>query len=213
VEGVQGRRVDDATDLLASLGVLAQRQIPVLVDPGCTVARSLHPLAIVDARMTKRAPEPMAHEALLYIGLGPGFVAPGNCSAVIETERGHTLGRVSWEGAALGDTAVPAGDSRRILRAPSAGTLQSSAKIGQHFRAGETIGFIDENPIFAPFSGILRGILRPGTATSAGMKIGDVDEHGDPRVCEVVSDKSLAIGGGVLEALLTRPEVRGRLWA
>jgi xanthine dehydrogenase accessory factor len=198
---------------LAILAILSKRQIPVIVDPDCTVANSMHPLAIVDARMTKRPPEPMKHRALLYVGLGPGFFAPGNCHAVVETSRGHTLGRVLWEGAALDDTAAPAGDSRRILRAPTAGILRSESQIGQRFRAGDAIASVDTSTIAAPFDGILRGILRPGTAAAAGMKIGDLDAHGDPRACELVSDKSLAVGGGVLEALLARPAARIQLWA
>src|SRR5512141_2493519 len=121
VENVTAHAVADPTDTLKIFNVLAKRQIPVLVDPECVSAHSLHPLAIIDARMLKRPPERLSHKALLYIGLGPGFEAPTNCHAVIETQRGHNLGRVIWAGSSLTDTAKPEGDARRVLRAPADG--------------------------------------------------------------------------------------------
>jgi xanthine dehydrogenase accessory factor len=213
IESVTGRAVADPSDSLKILGILAKRQIAVLVDPDCAASQHLHPLAIVDGRMLKRPPEPLRHHAALYIGLGPGFSAPADCHVVIETERGHTLGRVIWQGAALEDSARPEGDPRRVLRSPSDGILQSEARVGQHFESGQQIASVGDDFVSAPFAGILRGLLRPGTAAAKGMKIGDLDPRDDPRLCELVSDKSLAVGGGVLEALLTRPDVRARLWA
>lgn len=212
VEGVTARAVLDPTDTLKILNSLGKGQIPVLIDPECTAASSLHPLAIVDGRMTKRPPERLAHRALLYIGLGPGFDAPSNCHAVIETARGHTMGRVIWKGTAVADTAEPEGDIRRLLHSPSEGKLESEARIGQHFEPGQLIASVNGQTIAAPFAGVLRGLLRPGTLAQTGMKIGDLDARDDPQLCELVSDKSLAAGGGVLEALLTRPEVRSKLW-
>lgn len=213
VEGVTARRVDDPTDALKLLNVLAKGQIPVVIDPDCRAAATLHPLAIIDGRMTKQPPERLSHHALLYIGLGPGFQAPANCHAVIETVRGHTLGRVIWEGSALPDTTKPEGDGRRLLRSPADGLLESQARIGQHFEPGEIIASVSGQAVIAPFAGVLRGLLRPGTPARAGMKIGDLDARDDPRICELVSDKALAVGGGVLEALLARQEVRSKLWA
>jgi xanthine dehydrogenase accessory factor len=213
VEDLVGRKVQDPTDMLAILQVLASNHVAVLVDPDGTCARALRPMAIIDGRMTKRPPEALQHEALLYIGLGPGFVAALNCHAVVETQRGHALGRPIWNGATLEDTSVPDGDERRILRAPADGVLESTSHIGQQMEQGATIAAIGGVVITAPFAGILRGLLRPGTSAVKGMKIGDIDSRGDPRVCELVSDKSLAVGGGVLEVLLAKPEVRSRLWA
>jgi xanthine dehydrogenase accessory factor len=212
IEGVTGERVTDPSDTLRILSVLGRRHIPVLVDPMCTVAQSLHALAIIDGRMTKRPPEALTHHASLYIGLGPGFESPTNCQAVVETQRGHTLGRVVWAGIALDDTSKPAGDERRVLRAPVEGVLESRATIGQHFEPDQQIASVSGQAIVAPFAGTLRGLLHPGNAVSQGMKIGDLDLRDDPRLCQTVSDKSLAVGGGVLEALLTRPEVRAKLW-
>jgi xanthine dehydrogenase accessory factor len=212
VEGTEGRRIEDAADTLKILNTLARRQIPVLVDPECSSAKSLLPLVIVDGRMTKRQPEPLRHNAALYVGLGPGFRAPDNCHAVIETERGHTLGRVIWNGTSLDDTASPEGDARRVLRSPATGPLESAAKIGEHLEAGHEIASVMGQSIVTPFAGILRGLIRPGTVVQQGMKIGDIDPRDDPALCSLVSDKSLGVGGGVLEAMLTRAEVRSKLW-
>jgi len=212
VEEVSARAINDPTDMLKILNVIARKQIPVLVDPECISARTMHPLVIVDARMTKKQPESLSHSSLLYLGLGPGFTAPLNCHAVIETQRGHTLGRVIWEGASLLDTSKPSGDPRRVLRAPIDGVLISNAKIGDKFEAGQPVARIDDQEISAPFTGVLRGLLHPGVKAIKGLKVGDLDPRDDPRLCQLISDKSLAVGGGVLEALLSRPEVRNKLW-
>ncbi len=213
IENVTARAVNDPTDTLKTINVLAERQIPVLVDPECLSARSLYPLAIVDARMLKRPPERLSHNALLYIGLGPGFEAPTSCHAVIETQRGHKLGRVIWAGSSINDTANPEGDARRVLRAPAEGTFRSASHIGDHFELGQQIAAIGDEAIAAPFPGVLRGLLRPGLTASKGMKVGDLDPRDDPSLCNLVSDKALSVGGAVLEALLTRPEIRSHLWA
>jgi xanthine dehydrogenase accessory factor len=213
IEGIVGRKVEDVSDAPEVSALLAARQIPVLVDPWCQAAAVLHPLVIVDARMVKRPPEPLEHSALMFIGLGPGFTAPLNCHAVIETERGHTMGRVILHGSARPDSSRPDGDGRRVLRAPNEGILSSRAQIGQHLKPGDLIAEIGGTPIVAPFAGTLRGLLQPGLMAQSGMKIGDLDTRDDPTLCELVSDKSLAIGGGVLEAMLGRPGVRDKLWA
>ena len=213
VEGVTARRVNDPADTLKILNILAKRQIPVLIDPECVAARTLHPLAIVDGRMIKHPPEPLSHKALLYIGLGPGFRAPVNCHAVIETQRGYTLGRVIWDGSSLNDTAKPEGDPRRVLRAPTDGVLQSRIEIGSHVDLGQPVAAVGDEIVTAPFAGVVRGMLRPGSTVTQGLKIGDIDARDNPAICQLVSDKSLAVGGGVLEALFTRPEARLRLYA
>jgi xanthine dehydrogenase accessory factor len=213
IEGLTAWRIEDPADLRSIHNCLDARQIPVLVDPDCGAAQHLHPPVIVDARMLKTPLTPVQHEALLYIGLGPGFTAPLDCEAVIETERGHTMGRVIWQGAAHQDSMRPDGDARRVLRAPAAGTFESTAWIGMHVEPGEVIGWIASQEITAPFAGTLRGLLRPGLQARKNMKIGDIDARDDPALCALVSDKSLAVGGGVLEALLVRPEVRAKLWA
>jgi len=213
VEEVTAMRIKDPSDLLSIFNCLATRKIPVLIDPDCRAAEYLHPLVIVDARMTKHPPEPVQHDALLYVGLGPGFNAPANCHAIVETERGHAMGRVIWDGTAHEDSTQPDGDARRVLRAPATGPLESTARIGQHFDAGELVASVGSHQIVAPFSGTLRGLLRPGLVAKKDMKVGDIDARDDPALCALVSDKALAVGGGVLEAMLTRAEVRAKLWA
>lgn len=212
VEGFTARRVEDPADSLRILGILGKQQVPVLVDPGCTSAKILHPAVIVDGRMTKRPPEPIGYSPSLYIGLGPGFEAGINCQAVIETRRGHTLGRVYWQGGPDPDTGQPDGDRSRVLRSPADGELETSLTIGDHIEAGQLIAEIAGVKVTASWRGILRGLLHPGLTVTRGLKIGDIDPREDPHLCQLVSDKALAIGGGVLEAILSRPEVRSQLW-
>jgi xanthine dehydrogenase accessory factor len=212
IEGITARRLTDPSDSLGLLTVLGRQQVPVLIDPDCTCARSLRPAVIVDGRMTKRPPEPIGYVPQLYIGLGPGFSAGENCQAVIETRRGHTLGRVFWQGGPDPDTGQPEGDPHRVLRAPVEGELSALAEIGQHLEAGQPVAEVAGQVVAAPFKGVLRGLLHPGLKVKRGLKIGDVDARDDPRLCQLVSDKSLAIGGGILEAILSKPELRRLLW-
>ncbi len=213
IESLTARRVPDPSDSLRILTILGKQQIPVLVDPDCTSAKSLHPAVIVDGRMTKRPPEPIGYSPVLYIGLGPGFVAGENCQAAIETRRGPTLSRVYWRGGPDPDTGAPEGDPARVLRAPCDGVLAAHVEIGEHVEEGQLIAMIsDQSSVISPFKGILRGLIHPGLTVTRGMKIGDVDPRDDPRLCQMVSDKALAVGGGVLEAILARPEVRAQLW-
>lgn len=212
VEGVTAHAVGDPSDSLRVLSVLGKGQVPVLVDPECSAAKILHPAIIVDGRMTKRPPEPIGYSPRLYIGLGPGFIAGTNCQAVIETRRSHMLGRVYWQGGPQADTGQPDGDGRRVLRAPADGLLVGYKAIGEHCQAGEAIAEVEGQKVVAPFAGLLRGLLHPGLAVKKGLKIGDLDPRDDPRLVTLVSDKALAIGGGVLEAILSRPELRLELW-
>jgi xanthine dehydrogenase accessory factor len=213
IEDLTGHLVSDPTDSFRILSVLSKQQVPVLVDPDCVSARTLHASVIVDGRMTKHPPEPIGYIPQLYIGLGPAFVAGENCQVAVETRRGHTLGRVYWRGSPDPDTGQPEGDPRRVLRAPADGELVAHAEIGQHVEAGQTIAEVSGQMVTAPFAGVLRGLLHPGLTVTRGLKLGDVDPRDDPRFCQLVSDKALAIGGGVLEAILSRPELRGNLWA
>ena len=152
----------------------------------------------------------------LMIGLGPGFVAGENCHAVIETQRGHFLGRVIWDGSPQADTGIPGAvvsqQAERVLRAPADGILHNHAEIGMRVTIGQVIARVSEQPITAPFDGILRGLLHEGLPVRQGMKVGDVDPRNNPQNAYTISEKALAIGGGVLEALLTLPEIRATLW-
>lgn len=216
VEGVTSKRITDVSELDR---VLAQQMIPVIAMPVTSLVAQIgeqSPLIIVDARMRKQAPEFDRGLASLVVGLGPGFVAGKNCHAVIETQRGHWLGRVIWQGEPLGDTGIPEKvqiyDSERVLRAPAEGIIESYAQIGDHLQPGQCIAKIGKENVVAPFKGILRGLVHTGVHVTRGMKIGDVDPRDDPRYCTQVSDKSLAIGGAVLEAILAKEEFRPLLW-
>ncbi len=159
---------------------------------------------IIDARLTKRPPAPLPFSVSLHIGIGPGFVGGENCDAVIESQRGHTLGRVIWQGPAQIDSGLPEGEPGRVLRAPADGILIGYAQIGDHVEPGEIIAELAGQPILAPFPGVLRGLIRPGIHVPQGMKVGDLDKRDKREYCFLVSEKALAIGGGVLEAILTR---------
>ena len=218
VEGVTAHHIPDPTDSFRILMVLGKQQVPLLVDPDCTSAKALHASVIVDARMTKQPPEPIGYAPQLYLGLGPGFEANVNCQAVVETRRGPMLGRVYWRGGPDPDTGQPDGDPQRVLRAPVDGTFIAHKQIGDHCDGGELIAEIQstiENPqskIVCPFPGVLRGLLHPGLFATRGLKIGDIDPRDGPHLCQVVSDKALSVAGGVLEAILSRPELRTTLW-
>ena len=216
VEGVVAQRVDSVAEALA---VLEQGQIPVLVDPDCVVrfAPELDAHTLIDARMTKKPPDLGIDAASLVVGLGPGFHARANCHAVIETNRGHALGRVIWEGKAQADTGIPGKvaefRAERVLRAPADGTIKNGLNLGQRVKKDQVLATVNGCSVIAPFDGVLRGLLHDGLPVQLGMKIGDVDPRDDPSYACLVSEKSLAIGGGVLEALLCRPELRQKLWS
>lgn len=204
VEDLHGRLVHSPSEALelAHSGV-----IPILVAPELPPA--LSPFSIlIDARMAKRNLDTRLDQAPLVVALGPGFTAGVDCHAVIETMRGHTLGRVIWQGAARPNTGTPgivAGKgAERVLRAPTAGVVMWQREIGDLVIVGDVLGWVNGVPVTAPFSGVLRGLIAPGTAVTQRLKIGDVDARGDVDACYTISDKALAIGGGVLEAILTR---------
>ena len=210
VEGVTASRCES----VEQAETVARRSgVPVLVAPSLVTLFGRPLDVVVDARLAKQSPETGRSIASLVIGLGPGFVAGENCHAVVETKRGHTLGRVYWSGAALADTATPEGDPRRVLRAPTDGPLAARSEIGDTVRAGQAVADVAGLPVVSPFDGVLRGLIRHGTVVSRGLKVGDVDPEGLREHCFLVSDKALAVGGGVLEAILTRTDLRGRLWS
>lgn len=209
VEGVTARLVK--RDQLSA--AFDAGEIPIIVDPNANVLSTFHFLIAIDARLTKQTPAPLPATVPLHIGLGPGFHAGRDCHAVIETRRSHTLGRVYWDGHAQADSGQPEGDPRRVLRAASDGVFSAHKKIGEHCEPGEVIGMISEqHPVLSSIGGVLRGIIRDGLHVSKGLKIGDIDPRGDVSACYLVSDKALAIGGGVLEAILSRAEIRSQLW-
>jgi xanthine dehydrogenase accessory factor len=203
VEGITARLADDFGE---AQKFLEGGDIAVLRDPEGVVLKDFKPDVLIDGRVTKKPPDIGMEAAPLVIGLGPGFTAGVNCHAVIETLRGPYLGRVIWEGSAIKNTGIPAPvkgkDRERALRAPASGVLVAHAEIGDHLEEGDLVAEVDGKPIVAPFKGVLRGIVHEGLQVKRGLKIGDVDPRDDPALCALISDRSLAVAGGVLEAVL-----------
>lgn len=205
VQGTHARRAETAAEArrLAAHGI-----VPVLVDPAASCRFELRPQVIVDAIMAKVNTGTTIDDAPLVVALGPGFTAGLDCHAVVETNRGHDLGRVIWQGPAEPDTRLPGevGGYRgaRVLRSPAAGFVHGHVPIGSTVAEGQIIAHVDGAPISAPFSGVLRGLVHPQAPVHVGTKIGDLDARAEPRFCFTVSEKSLAVAGGVLEAILSR---------
>lgn len=202
VEGVGARL---ATDGMSGMAYAVTGEIPVVVDERGVTISQLTPPIVVDARLAKQNLGTHITHAKLAIGLGPGFTAGVDCHAVIETNRGHNLGRVYWQGSAEADTGVPepvqglAG--QRVLRAPRDGLFRARRAIGDSVKAGEVVATVHGEPLLAQFDGVLRGILHDGLSVTAGMKVGDLDPRGGRERCFTISDKARAVGGGVLEAV------------
>jgi xanthine dehydrogenase accessory factor len=203
VEGVTARL---AAGLPEARAILDGGEIPVLIDPRAATALQLEPAALVDAIIAKRNTGTRITDASLVIGLGPGFTAGVDVHAVVETSRGHDLGRVILKGAAEPDTGIPgliAGYGReRLIRAPADGDFEATAAIGSLVEAGEILGAVAGCPVMAPIGGALRGLIRDGVTVKRGQKMGDVDPRGRVEYCYTISDKARAIAGGVLEAVL-----------
>ena len=203
VEDVTARRAETPGQAEA---LLAQGLTPVLADPDCTCRTRLRPDALVDAILAKRNLGTKMDDAPIVVGIGPGFTAGEDCHAVVETMRGHTLGRVIYRGSALPNTNIPglvggyAGE--RVLRAPADGVFTRILDIGDEVQPGDIAGTVNGQPMKCTIGGVVRGILPSGTPVHLGMKSGDVDPRCKPEYCTTASDKALAVGGGALEAIL-----------
>jgi xanthine dehydrogenase accessory factor len=203
VEGVKAVRVGSCDE---AYGAWEQNQIPVFVDSEASTAKILKPDVIVDAIMAKKNGVARLTDAPVVIGVGPGFTAGIDVHAVIESNRGHHLGRVLWDGSAESDTGIPASvdgyTASRVLRVPQSGIFNALRAIGDVIAAGEPVATVNDKMIKAEISGQIRGLLRNGIQVQQGIKAGDIDPRGERGYCDLISDKSRAIGGGVLEAVL-----------
>ena len=202
VEGVTARRaVSEEVPALLAAGI-----IPVLVDPEGACIPGLRPDAVVDAILAKRNLGTSMDIAPIVVAAGPGFTAGVDCHAAVETMRGHYLGRVIYEGSPLPNTNIPgliggyAGE--RVLRAPADGVFAGAKRIGDRVEAGDVAGYVAGKPMVCTIGGTLRGLLADGVPVTKGMKSGDVDPRCEEAHCRCASDKALAVGGGVLEAIL-----------
>ena len=203
--------VEDVTAVFAktpeaAVSILKEKKIPVLADPEAACIAALRPDAVVDAILAKRNLGTKITDAPCVIGVGPGFTAGVDCHACVETMRGHTLGRVITEGSPIPNTNIPGliggFTGERVLRAPADGIFRQRLEIGDMVEQNEIAGYVGTEPMRCQISGVLRGLLADGTPVHRGMKAGDVDPRGEISYCKLVSDKALAIGGGVLEAIL-----------
>lgn len=201
IEDAEGILVDHAGRAIDV--AMSGKAIAVLVSP---TLPSFAASVVIDARLAKEPLDTTIDQAPLVVGLGPGFTAGVHCAAVVETNRGHRLGRVLWEGEAEPDTGRPGSvggvDAERVIRAGHDGIVTWDRSIADIVTAGDRLGAIDDEHVAAPIGGVVRGLIAEGPVKE-GLKVGDIDPRGDPAVCFEISDKSRAVAGGALEAVMT----------
>lgn len=211
VENLEGFRVENQEKAEA---VLAEGGIPVLVDPEASCREWYQPDVIVDAILAKRNLGTKISDAPFVIGVGPGFSAGEDCNCVVETKRGHTLGKIIWQGAAIPNTGVPGNVGgftiERLLKATADGEIQPLAQIGDYVELGQTVAITGGEPVKAKMTGIIRGMLQDNVPVQTGLKIGDIDARAERSHCFTISDKARAIGGGVLEAVTCYERQKGK---
>jgi xanthine dehydrogenase accessory factor len=205
VEGVEAVRVSDADEVRIAW---KNQKIAVIADPQWRSLVMLRPQVTVDAILAKKNLGTTLSEAPLVLGLGPGFNAGTDVHAVIETRRGHNLGRIITVGSAEPNTGIPGSmcchDVKRVVRAPVRGVFTAVHSIGDLVQTDDIIGSVENQSIAAEISGSLRGLIRSGTYVTAGLKLGDIDPRGQREYCYTISDKARAIAGSVLEAVLRK---------
>jgi len=203
VEGVEAVLIKGVEDVSR---VWTDHKIPVLVDPRCESRKVLRPDALVDAILAKKNLGTSIHDAPLVIALGPGFEVGQDAHFVVETNRGHNLGRLLTVGSAEPNTGVPGPvqgiTKERVLRAPADGLWENRKDIGDTVKKGDLVGSSGGMPVEAAIGGVIRGMIRPGIHVKSGLKLGDIDPRGKGEYCYSISEKALAIGGGVLEGIL-----------
>ena len=204
VEGMRGLLCQSEDEIQAAV---SRDEIAVIVDEKCKILDTWKPDVVVDAILAKRNLGTKIGDARYVVGVGPGFTAGEDCHCVVETKRGHDLGRCLWKGSAIPNTGVPGmigGYAKeRLIRASADGVFQGSVSIGDVVEKGHVVGYADGVPICAEVGGVVRGLLQDGVNVTLGMKSGDVDPRGVVEHCFTISDKATAIGGGVLEAILS----------
>lgn len=204
VEDVKAERADGPEEVRSCI---QRGVIPVVVDPEASIIQEINPEVVIDAILAKRNLGTRIDDAPFVIGVGPGFTAGKDCHAVVETKRGHTLGRVIREGSAIANTGVPGNIGgqtvNRLIRASADGIFHPEKNIGDIVKEGDRVANVDGEPVYAQTDGMIRGMLQDGVEVTKGMKSGDVDPRGKTVDYMKASDKALAIGGGVLEAILS----------
>ena len=205
VEGVEAKKILQPDDFQTAWDSSC---IPVIVDPDWKSIKAIRPHVLVDAIIAKKNLGTNLSEAPLVIGLGPGFEAGRDVHMVIETNRGHNLGRIILNGCAEPNTGAPGSingyTKERVLRSPCSGIFKSSLNIGALVKQNDVVGHVDGKPVVAQIDGVLRGHIRNNTMVTKQLKIGDIDPRGNRQHCTTISEKARAIGGSVLEAILRK---------
>lgn len=206
VEGVTCRKI---SDIHQAEEIFLQGEIPLLADETLDCLQDFQPAAIVDGILAKKNLGTNRSMAPITVGLGPGFSAGQDVDAVIETMRGHHLGRVILDGPAIPNTGIPGMiggfAAERVIHSPAAGPMiyTNGIDIGSIVEKGQIIAYVGNTPVYASLTGVLRGLIREGFPVTTGLKIADIDPRLEQKAyCDTVSDKARAIGGGTLEALL-----------
>lgn len=187
--------------------ILETDKIPLVVDEKNDFYATLKPQIVVDSILAKKNLGTKKDMADIVLGVGPGFYAGVDCHGVIETNRGHNLGRVIYEGSAQENTGIPgiiAGVAKeRVLYSPNGGILKNVLKIGDMVKKGDLIAYVGKGEVRATIDGVLRGLLRDGYEVDSHFKIADIDPRAnEQKNCFLISDKARSVGGGVLEAIL-----------
>ena len=204
-------QVEDVTGVLCDSVKVAEQEIQngniaIMVDETARCIHEFHPDVVVDAILAKRNLGTKITDAPFVVGVGPGFTAGEDCHCVVETKRGHYLGRCIWKGSAIPNTGIPGMIGgyglERLIKAPAAGVFKGAVEIGAVVKKNDVVGYVDQTPVLAQIDGVVRGLLQDGVEVTTGMKSGDVDPRCDVAHCFTVSDKASSIGGGVLEAVL-----------
>lgn len=199
IDGIEGRRVASHQEAIATA---MHDTVAVLVAPEIP---DMPVSVVVDARLAKRNLGTDTRQAPFVVALGPGFTAGKDCHAIVETKRGHDLGRVIWEGSAATNTGVPGtiggASEDRVIHVEVDGDLTWDAAFGDSVGRGEVLGQVSGSLVRSKIGGVVRGLLLPGPVVK-GLKIADIDPRFDPTAIHHISDKSLSVGGGVLEAIL-----------
>lgn len=211
VEDMEARLVHSLDEAYAVMG---DGNIALIVDEAAEIRKEFCPDVVVDAILAKKNLGTKITDAPLVVGVGPGFYAGQDCHCVVETKRGHTLGQVIYDGAALPNTGVPGEvggyTTERLLKASGDGVMEPLISIGDMVEKGQIAAYTGGEPVYAAMSGMVRGMLQKGVSVVKGMKIGDIDARCEKEHCWTISDKARAIGGGVLEAVQCYETAKGR---
>lgn len=204
IEGIIAIHVNDNIEIHQAW---EENFVPIVVDPKGLYIEKLKPIAVIDAIMAKRNTGLNRSLAPITIGIGPGFIAGKDCNLVIESNRGHNMGRIIFQGCAESNSGIPGNiagyTTERLLKSPDDGIIYLMHDIGDLVKAGDIVARVNGQGIYAKIDGIVRGLIRDGTYVTKGFKVGDLD----PRVkelknCFTISDKAMAIGGAVLESIM-----------